>query len=78
MFAVTDEDAAAIRTAFEQEGELSAAIELRRRFPLITDNAPGARTCPHHRRMEAAARESEAAPGHAAASRPGPLDRTYG
>ena len=30
---------AAIRTAYEQEGELSAAIELRRRFPGITDNA---------------------------------------
>jgi hypothetical protein len=32
-------DAAAIRTVFEQEGELSAAIEVRRRFPGITDNA---------------------------------------
>jgi hypothetical protein len=29
-----------IRTLFEQEGELSAAIELRRLFPGITDNAP--------------------------------------
>jgi hypothetical protein len=36
--------AVAIRTAFEQEGELSAAIELRRRFPGITDNAE-AREC---------------------------------
>jgi hypothetical protein len=39
MFLVTEEDATAIRNAFEQEGELSAAIELRRRFPGITDNA---------------------------------------
>jgi hypothetical protein len=39
MFVVTEADAAAIRAVFTQEGELSAAIELRRRFPGITDNA---------------------------------------
>ena len=39
MFVVTEAEAAAIRTAFEQEGELSAAIEVRRLFPGITDNA---------------------------------------
>jgi hypothetical protein len=44
MFLVSDTDAAAIRTIFEQEGELSAAIELRRRFRGITDNAR-ARDC---------------------------------
>jgi hypothetical protein len=44
MFVVTEADAAAIRAVFEQEGELSAAIELRRRFPGITDNAK-AREC---------------------------------
>ena len=44
MFVVTEADAAAIRTAYEQDGELSAAIELRRRFPGITDNAK-ARQC---------------------------------
>jgi hypothetical protein len=44
MFVVTEAGAAAIRTAFEQRGELSAAIELRRRFPGITDNAQ-AREC---------------------------------
>lgn len=44
MFAVTEADAAAIRAVFEQEGELSAAIELRRRFPGVTDNAK-ARAC---------------------------------
>jgi hypothetical protein len=38
MFVVTEADAAAIRAVFNQEGELSAAIELRRRFPGITDN----------------------------------------
>jgi hypothetical protein len=44
MFMVSEEDAAAIRTTFEQEGELSAVIELRRRFPGIADNAR-AREC---------------------------------
>lgn len=39
MFLVTEADADAIRDIFNQEGELSAAIELRRRFPGITDNA---------------------------------------
>jgi hypothetical protein len=39
MFVVTEADAAAIRTVFEQEGELSAAIEVRRLFPGIADNA---------------------------------------
>jgi hypothetical protein len=39
MFLVTEADAEAIRAIFDQEGELSAAIELRRRFPGITDNA---------------------------------------
>ena len=44
MFAVTGADAAAIRTAFHEEGELSAAIELRRE---VTDN--------DHRPVDAAA-----------------------
>jgi len=44
MFIVTEEEAAAIRTAYERDGELSAAIELRRWFPGITDNAR-AREC---------------------------------
>jgi hypothetical protein len=39
MFIVTEGEAAAIRDTFHQEGELSAAIEVRRRFPLIRDNA---------------------------------------
>ena len=39
MYAVSKEDAAAIRAAFEQGGEFAAAVELRRRFPLIQDIA---------------------------------------
>jgi hypothetical protein len=38
MFIGTEADAAAIRTIFQQRGELSAAIEPRRRVPDITDN----------------------------------------
>ena len=44
MFVITEADAAAIRAVFNEEGELSAVIELRRRFPGVTDNAK-ARTC---------------------------------
>src|SRR3954471_12859555 len=44
MFVVTETEAAAIRAAYEQGGEFSAAIELRRLFPGITDNAK-AREC---------------------------------
>ena len=44
MFVVTEAEAAAIRTAFEQRGELSAAVELRRLFPAVTDTAQ-ARAC---------------------------------
>ena len=39
MFAITEAEAAAIRAVYQQRGELSAAIELRRLFPGITDNA---------------------------------------
>jgi hypothetical protein len=38
MFVVTEDEAAAIRAAFEQGGEFAAAVELRRHFPGITDN----------------------------------------
>jgi hypothetical protein len=44
MFVVTEADAAAIRTVYEQRGEFAAAVELRRRFPGIADNAH-AREC---------------------------------
>jgi hypothetical protein len=44
MFSVTEAEAAAIRDAFQQRGELSAVIELRRLFPGVTDNRQ-AREC---------------------------------
>jgi hypothetical protein len=44
MFVVTEADAAAVRAVYEQRGEFAAAVELRRRFPGITDNAQ-AREC---------------------------------
>ena len=43
MFVVTDEEEAAIRAVFDQRGEFAAAVELRRRFPGITDNAQARR-----------------------------------
>ena len=39
MFSVSEAEATAIRIAFEQEGEMSAGVELRRLFPGITDGA---------------------------------------
>jgi hypothetical protein len=77
MFVVSEAEAAAIRTAFEQQGELSAAVELRRLFPGITDNGQ-ARECarviagwtplpprpPRLRRREALKRPPEAPGGH--------------
>jgi hypothetical protein len=44
MFVVSEAEAAAIRSAFERGGELSAAVELRRLFPGVMDNAK-AREC---------------------------------
>ena len=44
MFNVDEATAEAIRRVFHESGELSAAIELRRHFPGITDNA-AARRC---------------------------------
>ncbi len=41
MFVVDEPTAAAIRQAFIEGGELSAAVELRRHFPLLTDGAAG-------------------------------------
>lgn len=38
MFAVTEADAAAIRTAFDEGGELSAVVEFRRLFPGIASS----------------------------------------
>ena len=39
MFSVDEPTAAAIRRAFDDGGELAGVVELRRHFPLITDNA---------------------------------------
>jgi len=44
MFAVTEAEAAAIRATSEQQDELSAAVELRRRF-LATVDLAQAREC---------------------------------
>jgi len=50
MFVVTEADAAAIRDAFDQ-GELSAATELRRRFPVSPTTPALGRGRSHHRRV---------------------------
>lgn len=44
MFSVDDATATAIRTAFDDSGELGAVVEFRRHFPLIDDNEQ-ARRC---------------------------------
>jgi hypothetical protein len=44
MFVVSEAEAAAIRAAFDRGGEFSAAVELRRLFPGVTDNLE-AREC---------------------------------
>ena len=58
MFVVTEAEAAAIRAVYEQRGEFSAAVELRRLFPAVTDTAqarawpgpsPDGSRCPRHR-----------------------------
>ena len=71
MFMVTEADAAAIRTAFHEKGELSAVIELRRRFP-GSPTCGGAGLRPDHRRLAPAATR-EAVLGGAAAPRQAPL-----
>ena len=63
MFVVTEAEAAAIRAVYEQRGEFSAAVELRRLFPSRDRHRAGPRLCPDHRRLEAPARP--AAPGDA-------------
>lgn len=44
VFMVTEDEAAAIRAIYQESGELSAAVEVQRRFPGITDNMK-AREC---------------------------------
>jgi len=55
MYLVTEADAAAIREVYERDGELSAAIELRRRFPWHYRQRDGAGHGPDHHWVEAAA-----------------------
>ena len=43
VFSISEAEAAAIRRAYEQDGELSAAVELRRLFPGVGTEA--ARRC---------------------------------
>ena len=54
MFAITEAEAAAIRTVFEERDELSAVVELRR-FPGVTDNVQARECVRNHRRLAAAA-----------------------
>jgi hypothetical protein len=68
MFAVT-EDEAAIRAVYERRGEFAAAVDLRRRFPGITDNRAGAGVRPHHSQLEAAAAATGEADAQGAARR---------
>jgi hypothetical protein len=55
MFIVSEEAAATIRTAYEQGGELSAAIEVRRLVPGDHRQRQGAGMRSDHRRVAAAA-----------------------
>ena len=48
MFCVSEAQAAVIRTAFEQRGELSAVVELRRLFPGLGSNRVGSGVRPHY------------------------------
>jgi hypothetical protein len=54
MFAIDEATIEAIRRALDEGGELSVIVKLRRRFPLITDNAQ-ARLCVRHRELAAGA-----------------------
>jgi hypothetical protein len=45
MFCVSEAQAAVVRAAFEQRGELSAVVELRRLFPGLGSNIARAREC---------------------------------
>jgi hypothetical protein len=44
MFVVSEAEAVTFRTAFDRGGEFAAAVELRRLFPGVADNAQ-ARAC---------------------------------
>ena len=70
MFVVTEAEAAAIRAAYEQRGEFSAAVELRRLFPAVTDTVQ-ARACA---RTIADGSRCRAAPGDAAGTPRKPVE----
>jgi hypothetical protein len=55
MFVVTESEAAIIRAVFEQRGELSAVVELRRLFPGIRDNVQARQCVLDHCRLAAVA-----------------------
>ena len=63
MFVVTEAEAAAIRAAFNQGGELSAAVELRRLFPGISDAVTARAVRPDNCRLDAAASAAQHAQG---------------
>jgi hypothetical protein len=75
LFVVSEADAAAIRTAFDRSGELSAAVELRRLFPRHSRCRAGAGVRSGHCRLEAATRSP--APRQAVAPTQGLRTLTY-
>ena len=62
MFVVTEAEAAAIRAVYEQRGELSAAVELCRLFPAVTDTAPARAYGPARRAIATEGEQSPAGP----------------
>jgi hypothetical protein len=64
MFVVTDAEAAAIRSAFERGGELSATVELRRLFPGVTDTAKAREPPSARQQASASALRSPHGPVH--------------
>jgi hypothetical protein len=65
MFMVSEAEATAIRTAFERGGEFSAAVELRRLFPGVSDNGQArdfARTIAGWKPLAPSARKSRTWP----------------
>jgi hypothetical protein len=61
MFVVSEAEAAAIRAAYEQRGELSAAVELRRAVPA----QPRRGNARAYRGLEAAAEAAASSPASA-------------
>ena len=55
MFSVDEPTAAAIRRAYEEDGDLASIVEFRRHFPLITDHAKVRECVRIYHELEAAA-----------------------